>query len=102
MEAKKKRFSKNTLRAMAWGAGAVTFALPWAAFHFVPTPTASAQAASPQVVVVPAGSKVVLLGAPAGASGVKIVTSKTATTASVSTGKAVPVTTTGASAPPPP
>ena len=49
--------------------------------------------------LVPAGSKVVVLGAPAGASGVKIITSKATT--SVSTTKAAPITTTGASAPPP-
>ena len=99
MEAKKKRFTKTTLRVMAWAAGGVVFAVPWVAFQFVPTATTSGQAASPQVVVVPAGSKVVVLGAPAGASGVKIITSKATT--SVSTTKAAPITTTGASAPPP-
>jgi hypothetical protein len=100
MDAKKKRFSKATLRAMAWAAGAVTFAVPWVAFHFVPVAT-SAQATAPQVVVVPAGSKIVVLGAPAGTSGVKIITSKATTSTSVSTAKAGPVATTGASAPPP-
>lgn len=100
MEAKKKRFSKTALRVMAWSAGAVAFAVPWAAFQAIPAPTTSAQA-SPQVVVVPAGSKVVVLGSPSGATGVKIIRSKATTTTSVSTAKATPVTTTGASAPPP-
>ena len=55
---KKRRLSKKTVRVMAWAAGGVAFAVPWAAFQFVPTATSSAQPTSPQVIVVPAGSKV--------------------------------------------
>lgn len=102
MEAKKKRFGKNTLRVMAGAAGVAAFALPWAAFQATPAASASASgASSPQVVVVPAGSKVVVLGSPSGAAGVKVIRTKATATASAPTVKAAPVTTTGASAPPP-
>lgn len=103
---KKKRLSKKTVRAIAWAAGGVAFAVPWAAFQFVPTATSSAQGTtSPQVIVVPAGSKVTVLSGPSGATGVKVIrssaTTTTTTTASAPTVKSAPVTTTGASAPPP-
>lgn len=101
MEPKKKRFTKRTLRVMAWAAGAMAFAAPWAAFQLVPTSTTSAQGASTQVVVVPAGSKVTVLSSPTSATGVKVVRSKAATSATTKTVKGSPVTTTGASAPPP-
>lgn len=101
MEAKKKRFGKTTLRVMAGAAGVAAFALPWAAFQATPAASASASGQSgPQVVVVPAGSKVVVLGSPSGATGVKVIRSK-ATTTTTATAQAAPVTTTGASAPPP-
>ena len=100
---KKKRLSKKTVRAIAWAAGGVAFAVPWAAFQFVPTATTSAQPTSPQVIVVPAGSTVTVLSGPSGATGVKVIRSSatTTTTASAPTVKSAPVTTTGASAPPP-
>lgn len=103
MDAKKKRFSKSTVRALAWAAGGVAFAVPWVAFEFVPPAAASAQATSPQVIVVPAGSKVTVLSAPSGGAGVKVIhsTSSAPTTATAPTVKSAPVTTTGASAPPP-
>ena len=103
MEAKKKRFSKSTVRALAWAAGGVAFAVPWVAFEFVPPAASSAQATNPQVVVVPAGSKVTVLSAPSGGAGVKVIRSGSSslTTAATPAVKSVPVTTTGASAPPP-
>jgi len=103
MEAKKKRFTKSTVRALAWAAGGVAFAVPWVAFEFVPPAAAGAQATSPQVIVVPAGSKVTVLSAPSGGAGVKVLRSSTSgtTTAMTPTAKSAPVTTTAASAPPP-
>ena len=98
MEAKKKRLSKPALRALAWTSGAVAFGLPWAVFQVAPSAPTSAQAA-PQVVVVPAGSRVVLVKAPNGTTGVKVLKSKGGTIAAPTT--AAPVTTTGGSAPPP-
>jgi hypothetical protein len=100
METKKKRYSKTTVRALAWAAGGVAFAIPWVAFEFVPAAASSAQSSTPQVIVVPAGSKVTVLSAPAGGAGVKIVHSS-AGTSTAPTVKSAPVTTTGASAPPP-
>ena len=87
MERKKKRLGKNAVRALAWTAGAVAFGLPWAAFQVVPAATATTQATSPQVIVVPAGSKVVFTGSSAGATGVKVVRSKATATAQTSTVK---------------
>jgi hypothetical protein len=101
---KKKRLGKKTVRVIAWAAGGVAFAVPWVAFQFVPSATTGAQApTSPQVIVVPAGSRVTVLSAPSGATGVKVVRSSvtTPTTAAAPTVKSAPVTTTGASAPPP-
>lgn len=78
---------------MAWGAGAVAFALPWAALRSVPAPKAGSQAARAQVVVVPAGSRVlVTANPPSGSTGVTVVRTKGAPTAPA-------VTTTGASVP---
>jgi hypothetical protein len=97
--AKKRRMGKRGLRWIAWGAGLLGFALPWAAIQAVPE---QRTAAAPQVVVVPAGSRVVV---PAGS---RVVT----TTAPPSAGSGVvaakgkggiatpPVTKTGGSAPP--
>ena len=88
----KKRMNRNMIRVLAWAAGVGSFALPWAAFQALPKP---AVAAAPQVVVVPAGSKVTISKGTAGAgSGVKIVTSKGSATAA-------PTTTTHGSVPPP-
>ena len=101
MEPKKKRFGRNTVRALAWAAGAAAFAVPWAAFHFAPVPTVGAQGTSAQVVVVPAGSRIVVVSAPQGASGVRVIGTKAATAASPSAKKAAPIITTGASVPPP-
>ncbi len=92
MTEKRRRLSRRTVRAIAWGAGALTFAIPWAAFRLVPAPRAGAQAPSQQVLVVPPGSRVVVqTGATGGASGVTVVRSKGATSA--------PVTTTAGSVP---
>ena len=102
MEANKKRFDKKTVRALAWAAGAAAFAVPWAAFHFAPVPSVGVQGTSAQVVVVPAGSRIVLVSAPRGASGVRVIGTKGATAASPSAKKAAPTVTTGASSPPPP
>jgi hypothetical protein len=100
MEAKKKRLSKPALRAVAWTSGALAFGLPWAAFQLAPSVTTGAQAPSAQqVVVVPAGSRVVLVKAPNGTTGVKVLKTKGGTIAPPTT--AAPVTTTGGSAPPP-
>ena len=95
---KKKRYSKPVVRAMAWGAGAVAFAVPWAAFQVVHSPATGAQGAAPQVIVVPAGSKVILLSSPSGTS-VKVIRSNGTTTSP--THATAPLTTTRASAPPP-
>ncbi len=101
MDTKKKRYSKTTVRALAWAAGGVAFAIPWVAFEFVPAAaTNAAQSSTPQVIVVPAGSKVTVLSAPSGGAGVKIIHSASGT-ATAPTVKSAPVTTTGASAPPP-
>jgi hypothetical protein len=89
----KKRMSRNTVRALAWAGGIASFALPWAAFQALPKPTV---AAAPQVVVVPAGSKVTVTKGAAGVgSGVKIVTTKG------SSSSGAPVTSTHGSVPPP-
>jgi hypothetical protein len=92
MDAKKKRLNRTTVRTLAWGAGAAAFALPWAAFQLVPS-VAGTQASQQQVITVPAGSQVVVTKGPNGVTGVKVVGAKA--------GTAAPVTTTGASAPPP-
>jgi hypothetical protein len=96
----RKRFSRTTVRTLAWAAGGLAFAVPWVAFEFVPAATSSSQATGPQVVVVPAGSTVTVLGAPSGGAGVKIVHSKPST-ATAPAVKSAPVATTGASTPPP-
>lgn len=101
MEPRKRRLGKPAVRALAWAAGAVAFAIPWAAFEVVPPASANAQGASPQVIVVPAGSKVVITGSAGGATGVRVIHSKASTASVTPTVKAPPVSTTGASAPPP-
>ncbi len=94
--AKKRRLGKRTVKLLAWGAGVLGFALPWAAFDVVPGHLGSA--AQQQVVVVPAGSKVVITKAPSGgAPGVVVVSAKSSTPKP----SAPAVATTRASAPPP-
>ena len=56
---RRRRASKRSLRIWAAVAGAVGFALPWAAIRAVPVPTTAA-APPPRVIVVPAGTRVVL------------------------------------------
>lgn len=88
---RKPRLSKRKLRAIAWVAGVLGFSLPWAAFQAAPHPLASG---APQVVVVPAGSRVVVSKGSPGAASVRVVTAKGApTTAPVATtaGSHVPV-----------
>ena len=66
MTEKRRRLSRRTVRAIAWDAGALTLAIPWAAFRLVPAPRAGAQAPSQQVLVVPPGSRVVVQTGAAG------------------------------------
>jgi hypothetical protein len=102
-EAKRKRLDRRAVRAVAWAAGAASFALPWAAFQVIPHPaTTSAAAAPQQVIVAPAGSTVTFKKTPAGVvSGVKIVTPKgTTTTGATGSTSTPPVATTRATAPP--
>ncbi len=95
---KKKRLSRTTVRILAWGAGAVTFLLPWAAFGLAPRPGGTA--AAQQVIQAPAGSTVTIVKSPAGVvTGVRIKTPKGATTSAAAAG--APVTTTRGSVPPP-
>jgi hypothetical protein len=98
---KKKRLGRRSVRAIAWAAGAASFALPWAAFQAVPRATTAA-AAPQQVIVAPVGSTVTFTKSAAGTvSGVKIVTPKGAKTTAGGAVSAPPVATTRASAPPP-
>jgi hypothetical protein len=91
---KKRRMNKRTVRLLAWGAGFLSFGLPWAAFRLAPGQL-SAASQQPQVLVVPAGSKVVITKSPSGGpAGVTVVTAKGTSTTSA-------VTTTRASAPVP-
>ena len=84
-----RRASKRLLRAGAWVLGGVAFALPWAAVAATPHPVPAAQSAG-QVLVIPAGTKVIYQGGgPAGA---------TVASGSASAGPAH--TSTGGSAPP--
>jgi hypothetical protein len=99
MEATKRRLGRRTVRVLAWGSGVVAFALPWATFRFLPSPVTAAQAPAQQVVVVPAGSKVVVTGSPNGTPGVQVITAAGTPTTGATT-KHAPVTTTRASAPP--
>jgi hypothetical protein len=97
MGTEKKRLSKKALHAVAWGSSAFAFALPWAAFRLAPVAFSGAQGApAQQVVVVPAGSKVVVTKSPSGTTGVQVIRAKGTAPGSVS----APVATTGASAPP--
>jgi hypothetical protein len=94
-----KRFSRRTVRLMAWGAGAVSFGLPWAAFQLIPRPAGST--AAQQVITAPAGSTVTIMKSPTGVvTGVRIVTPKGARTRTVVPGGASVATTRG-SVPPP-
>jgi hypothetical protein len=95
----KKRLGRGSIRALAVASGAVAFALPWVAVKYAPTPAASTAAASgaPRVIVVPAGSSVVVAK---GAKGIKIVKSSgTAPVTSSATATTTPTTVTGGSAP---
>jgi hypothetical protein len=86
----RKRISRTMIRGLAWAAGIGSFTIPWAALQALPKP---AVAAAPQVVVVPAGSKVTITkGA---GSAVRVVTSKGTVSSSA------PVTSTHGSVPPP-
>lgn len=88
---RKPRLSKRKLRAIAWAAGVLGFTLPWAAFQAAPHPLA---AGAPQVVVVPARSRVVVSKGSPGTSSVRVVTAKgSVTSAPVATtaGSRVPV-----------
>jgi hypothetical protein len=93
---KKKRLGRGSIRALAVASGAVAFALPWVAVKYAPAATTASAAAGPKVIVVPAGSSVVVAK---GARGVKIV--KSTGTAPVTAGAASPATqtTTGGSVP---
>jgi hypothetical protein len=94
-----KRFSRRTVRLMAWGAGAVSFALPWAAFQLIPRPAGST--ATQQVIAAPAGSTVTIMKSPAGVvTGVRIVTPKGVKTGTVVPGGASVATTRGSIPPP--
>ncbi len=86
-----RRFSKRKLKLIAWGAACVGFALPWAALEAMPNSSASTQ----QVVMVPAGSRVVVTKSAPGKAPVYVVSGKggAATT--------TPTTTTGGTHPPP-
>jgi hypothetical protein len=98
---KKKRLDRRAVRAIAWAAGAASFALPWAAFQVMPR-AATTSAAQQQVIVAPAGSTVTFSKSPSGTvSGVKIVTPKGVKTAGgTSAAAAPPVATTRGSTPP--
>jgi hypothetical protein len=85
-----RRPSKRLLRAGAWLVGGMAFALPWAAVAAVPHPATTAQTAAGQVLVVPAGTRVIYR--PSGPASGGTVVSGASTHA---------VTTTGGSAPPP-
>ncbi len=86
----KRRMSKRNIRIIAWAAGLLGFALPWTVFQAVPRPGI----ATPQVVVVPAGSRVVVTKGAPGKASVVVVSTKGGTTTP-------PVTATGGSHPPP-
>jgi hypothetical protein len=92
--AARRRVSRRALRAWAWAAAGVSFVLPWAAFSAAPRPAASAH----QVVVVPAGWRVVSVsGSPGTGGAVKVVAPGGKAAGSTT----APVATTGGSAPPP-
>ena len=99
MPAGKGRLSRNAIRAIAWASGIVAFALPWAAFRVAPTVSASGAGGtgSSQVVVVPAGSKVVITRSAAGTARGQVIRAKGGGTSSIG----APLTTTRASAPAP-
>ncbi len=93
--ATRRRLAKRTVKLLAWGAGVLGFALPWAAFDVVPGH--SGAVAQQQVIIVPAGSKVVITKPPSGGTpGVTVVSAKGSTL----NRKAPAVATTRASAPP--
>ncbi len=87
-----RRFSKRKLKLIAWSAACVGFALPWAALEAMPNSSASTQ----QVVMVPAGSRVVVTKPGPGKAPIYVVSGKggAATTTT-------PTTTTGGTHPPP-
>jgi hypothetical protein len=67
---RRRRASKRAIRIWAAAAGAVSFVLPWAAIHAMPRPAATA---APQVVYVPAGSRVVVAGPGSKDPGVRVI-----------------------------
>lgn len=87
-----RRWSKRSLRIMAWAVGAIGFAVPWGVLRAVPR---AAQPAA-QVVVVPAGSQVVIRQGSGGKAGVTVLAAPGAKAAT-----AAPATTTGGSHPVP-
>ena len=99
-QANKRRLDRRTVRLLAWGVGAISFALPWAAFQTIARPATTTSAAQ-QIVTVPPGSRVTFTKSAAGVvTGVTVVTPKTGAGASAGPATA-PVTTTGGSVPPP-
>jgi hypothetical protein len=68
---RRRRASKRAIRVWAAAAGAVSFALPWAAIHAMPRPAATAPV--PQVVYVPLGSRVVVVGPGSKNPGVRVI-----------------------------
>ena len=69
----KKRLTKTRARLLTAAAAAVSFCLPWVAFRVAP---GSLTAPKQQVVVVPAGSRVVIVKPVSGAPNVTVITSK--------------------------
>ncbi len=96
VDAEKKRLGRGTIRVLAIASGAVAFALPWAAMRLTPATTGAAGASTaPQVIVVPAGSSVVVAK---GAQGVRIVKTKGTAPVTAATAGTSTHTTTGGSA----
>ena len=92
-ERRPRRWSKRTLRIMSWAVGAIGFALPWGILRAVPRVSQPGA----QVVVVPAGSQVVINRGAAGSAGVTVL----AGPSSGRTASTAPATVTGASHPVP-
>jgi hypothetical protein len=98
--APRKRISRRALKVWAWSAATIGFVLPWAAFKASARPIAAPS--SQQVVVVPAGWRIVsVTGGPGTNGAVKLVAPKGRTAGAAAANAAPPVATTGGSAPPP-
>jgi|GEM_PF-2388853 hypothetical protein len=91
---RRRRASKRAIRIWAAAAGAVSFVLPWAAIHAMPRPAATA---APQVVYVPAGSRVVIAGPGSKNPGVRVIAAGAGANGTMTT--SAPVPTTGGSHP---